>query len=372
MLKKALLALFTAALIAVSFTGAVYAADEEPAGAVQARGEVIAVDPGAGKFRIEDRDGQEWTFFVDENTHFRGKAISLDELQVGWKVGVRAREVENGKLQAVLVISGDPEDFIQFRGLVTDVNTAAGKFSIEKPDGEKLTIFVDEKTRYGGQISSLEDLQEGWHAAGAARGDNPGKLVAVGLVAGDAPELVKANGEVTAVDTGAGKFEIETNDGRTLRFFVDEKTRFQGQLSSLDEMQAGWKAGVAAREEDGTLWAVLVIAGTRPEPIRAHGMVVGVDPAAGKFRLEKQDGTVLTFFVDENTKYRGRIKNLSDLEEGMRAGVGAVEEENGNLKARILMAGKPKGDRERLAPEGDVPLEPRPYDTLSFPLDGNL
>jgi hypothetical protein len=76
--------------------------------------------------------------------------------------------------------------------------------------------------------------------------------------------------------------------------------------------------------------------------------------------------------VDEDTKYRGQIENLSDLEEGMRAGVGAVEEENGNLMARLVIAGMPKNERERPAPESDVPLEPRPYDTLSFPLDGNL
>jgi hypothetical protein len=373
MLKKVLLPLLAAVLVAVSFSGTAHAAEEDPPGAVHTRGEVIAVDTAVGKFRIENRDGEVWTFFVNENTHFRGKAQNLEGLQVGWKVGVRAREDDNEKLLAVLVISGDPEDIIRFRGLVTDVNTAAGKFTVEKPDGEKQTIFVDERTRYGGQISSLEDLQEGWHAAGAAKEENPGKLIAIGLVAGDARELFKTHGTVTAVDPGAGKFEIETNDGRTLRIFVDEKTRYQGQLSSLDEMQVGWKAGVAAREgEDGKLWAVMVIAGTRPEPIRLTGIVKTVNPGADKFQLEKPDGTVLTIYVDKITRYRGQVESFSDLEKGMRAGVGAVEEEDGSLKARLVVAGMPKGDRERPAPDDDVPLEPRPYDTLSFPLDGNL
>ena len=59
---------------------------------------------------------------------------------------------------------------------------------------------------------------------------------------------------------------------------MDEKTRYQGQLSSLEEMQVGWQAGVAAKEgEDGKLTAVLVIAGIRPETIRAEGIIVGVD-----------------------------------------------------------------------------------------------
>ena len=138
-------------------------------------------------------------------------------------------------------------------------------------------------------------------------------------------------------------------------------------------MQVGWKAGVAAKEEeDGKLWAVLVIAGTRPEPIRVQGIIKTVNPGAEKFQLEKSDGTLLTIYVDENTKYRGQVESFSDLEKGMRAGVGAVEEENGNLKARIVIAGKPKQDREESAPDGDIPLEPRPYDTLSSPLDANL
>ena len=127
--------------------------------------------------------------------------------------------------------------------------------------------------------------------------------------------------------TVLGKFEIVTEDGTRTRFFVDEKTRYQGQLSSLEEMEVGWQAGVAAKEgEDGKLTAVLVIAGIRPEPVRVEGTIVGVDAAAGKFRLEKGEGTVLTFFVNENTTYKGQVEGISDLEEGMRAGVGGHED----------------------------------------------
>ena len=47
-------------------------------------------------------------------------------------------------------------------------------------------------------------------------------------------DLLKVRGEVTAVDPQLGKFEIQTADGERLRFFVDENTRYQGKLSSLD------------------------------------------------------------------------------------------------------------------------------------------
>jgi len=171
--------------------------------------------------------------------------------------------------------------------------------------GAEMRFFVDEKTRYGGQISSLEELEVGMGTGVAYTEHSEGKLITVGLIAGSAPDLIKANGEVTAVDATLGKFEIVTKDGTRMRFFVDEKTRYQGQLSSLEDMQVGWQAGVTAKEgEDGTLTVVLVIAGIRPETVRAQGTIVGVDTAAGKFRLEKEDGSVLTFFVNESRSGR--------------------------------------------------------------------
>jgi len=348
MYKKIVMSLTAALLIAASFSGIAFAAEDDPTGPVKARGEVIAVDLAAGNFQIEKNDGTALTFFVNEDTHFRGLE-SLDELQVGWKTGVTARENQDGKLWAVLVIAGDPADLIRVRGKITNVNNPAGKFSLEKQDGTIMTFFVDENTRYGGQIQELEDLQVGWGAAVVAKEANPGKLVAVGLVAGDAPELANAKGAVTSVNASAGKFEIETSDGRTIQYFVDEKTRYQGQLSGLEEMKAGWQAAVAAKEgENGKLTAVLVIAGTRPEQVRAQGIVVGVDANAGRFRLEKPDGNLVTFFVDENTTFKGQGESIRDLEEGMRAGVGAIEDPDGKLLARQVVAGEPQEERPEL------------------------
>lgn len=348
MFKKIVLSFLAAVLLTVSFSGTAFAAEGEPPELVKARGEVIAVDPAAGKFRVEKPDGSVLTFFVTEETVFRGLE-SLEELQVGWKAGVAAREDGDGKLWAVQVIAGDGLDLLQARGQVTDINTAAGKFSVQTPGGEELRFFVDENTRYAGQVGSLEDLEVGMGAGVAYREHSEGKLVAAGLVAGHAPDLIKVKGEVTAVDLRLGKFEILTPDGDRTRIFVDEDTRYQGQLSSLEEMQVGWQAGVASKEgEDGKLTAALVIAGLRPESIRVQGEIVGVDPGAGKFRLESQDGSVLTFLVDENTTYRGGIEGIADLEEGMRAGVAGYENQDGKLIARGVLAGNPEADRPEL------------------------
>jgi len=348
MFKKVVLPLIAAILLAATLSGTALAAEGDHPELIKARGEVIAVDPAAGKFQIEKNDGTVLTFFVNEETTFRGLE-SLDEMVVGWKAGVTAREREDGKLWAVLVIAGDTSDINHVRGKVIDVNTSAGKFSIETPDGIEMRFFVDEKTRYGGQISSLEELEEGMVAGVAYTEHSEGKLIAVGLIAGSAPDLIKAKGEVTAVDANLGKFEIVTGDGTRMRFFVDEKTRYQGQLSSLEEMQVGWQAGVTAKErEDGTLIAVLVIAGIRPETIRAEGIIVGVDAAAGKFRLEKGDGTILTFLVNEKTAYKGQVEGIRDLEEGMRAGVGGYENQDGQLIARVVVAGNPQNERPEI------------------------
>lgn len=346
MFKKVLLPLIAAIVLAVSMSGTALAAEENGGELVKARGEVIAVDPAAGKFRIQTHEGEVFTFFVNENTTFRG-LDSLAEMQVGWKAGAAARE-EDGKLWAVLVIAGEKVDLLKARGKVTDVNTSAGKFAIETASGEELRFFVDENTRYGGQISSLDELEEGMGAGVVYKEHSEGKWIAVGLVAGYAPDLIKVRGEVTAVDAARGKFEILTEDGESMRFFVDEKTRYQGQLTSLEEMQVGWKAGVAAREVDDQLIAVLVIAGTRPEPVRVQGSIVDVNPERGLFSLEKTDGSVLTFLVNDRTRYKGQITGIADLEEGMRAGVSGYEDQDGNLVALVVLAGNPADERPEI------------------------
>ena len=72
MFKKIVLSLMAAMLITVAISGPVFAAEEDPGGYVKARGEVIDVNLSAGKFQLEKPDGTVMTFFVDENTRFRG------------------------------------------------------------------------------------------------------------------------------------------------------------------------------------------------------------------------------------------------------------------------------------------------------------
>jgi hypothetical protein len=63
----------------------------------------------------------------------------------------------------------------------------------------------------------------------------------------------------------------------------------------------------------------------------------------------------LTIFVDQNTRFKGQVSGLEDLEKDMRAGVIAVEQSDGTLLAKLVVAGKPRPNR----PDADgVPRRP--------------
>lgn len=342
--------------------------DFEPGGRfeVRVRGEVTAVDADAGKFRIQTPGGDEVTFFVDGETRYGGKLEALADLQVGWKAAAAGSENEAGKLIAAVVIAGDRPELSRFKGQVTAVDAAAGKFRLETRQGEELTFFTDEDTRYGGQLEDLSDLEVGW-AAGVGAKEQDGKLVAVVVVAGERPEVDKVRGKVSAVDSQAGKFRLETPDGEILTLFVDDQTRYGGQLDELADLQVGWSAGVGMVEgPDGSSLALWVVAGDPQQFLKARGEITAVDARAGKFRLQTKDGDVLTFFVDEHTRFKGQAEGIQDLQIGWKAGVVAREGEGGKLYARLVVAGLPR--RDGLSAPDARPGDGRPR---SGPLQGD-
>ena len=320
--------------------------DFEPGGrfAVRVRGEVTAVDADAGKFRIQTPGGDEVTFFVEGETRYGGKLEDLGDLQVGWKAAAAGSENEAGNLIAAVVIAGDRPELSRFKGQVTAVDAAAGKFRLETRQGEEVTFFTDEDTRYDGQLEDLSDLEVGW-AAGVGAKEQDGKLVAVVVIAGERPEVDKVRGKVSAVDSQAGKFRLETPGGETITLFVDQQTRYGGQLDDLSDLQVGWSAGVGMVEgPDGSSLALWVVAGDPQQFLKARGKITAVDARAGKFRLQTNDGDVLTFFVDEHTRFKGQAEGIQDLQIDWKAGVAAREGENGKYYARLVVAGPTRRD----------------------------
>lgn len=220
-------------------------------------------------------------------------------------------------------------------------------FRVMTFQGEELSFFVDEETRF--RKGTFADLKPGVKVAVAARVDEETAIIVAILPPDFEPGgrfAIRVRGTVTAVDSQAGKFRIQTPDGEILTFFVDEKTRYGGQLGDLSDMQVGWKAGVAAREgEEGKKVATVVIAGEPRHGIKARGEITAVDVGLGKFRLKKADGTVLTFFVDDATRFKGQAHGIGDLQVGWKAGVAAVEGEDGHWLARLVIAGEPRAER---------------------------
>ncbi len=365
MFKKVLFPVLTALLIALSFSGTALA--QEGDGLLKARGKVIDINTSAGKFSIQTPSGEELRFFVDENTRYAGQIGGLEDLEVGMGAGVAYSQQGEGKLTAVALVAGDGSNLVKVKGEVTAVDAGLGKFEISTAEGNVKRFFVDEKTRYQGQLSSLEELQVGWQAGVAAKEGEDGKLTAVLVIAGMRPEVVHAQGMIVGVDAGAGKFRLEQSNGEILRFTVTESTSYRGQVSGIADLEEGMRAGVGGYEDfEGTLIAKVVIAGQlpdeRPDIIRAQGSVKTISPGAGKFQLEKSDGSVLTVYVDSKTSYRGQVESFNDLEKDMRAGFIGYLDSDGKIIARVVAAGKirsahPEG--ERPAPESSQPREDR-------------
>ncbi|MFL7813635.1 MAG: DUF5666 domain-containing protein [Anaerolineales bacterium] len=368
MFRKVLLPVLAAVLIAVSFSGTALAAEGDGEGLLKARGKVIDINTSAGKFSIHTPGGEDLRFFVDEDTRYAGQISSLEDLEIGMVAGVAYTEQGQGKLTAVGLVAGRAPDLIKVKGEVTAIDAGLGKFEVVTAEGTAMRFFVDENTRYQGQLSSLEELRVGWRAGVAAKEGEDGKLTAVLVIAGIRPEVVRVQGVIADVNPAASTFQLEKPDGDILTFQVTENTNFRGQVSNIADLKEGLRAAIGGYEDSqGELIARVVVAGElpdeRPEIIRAQGSLKTVSPGAGKFQLEKSDGSVVTVYVNENTRYRGQVEGFDDLEKDMRAGFIGYLDHDGNIIARVVVAGKPpsgRSDGDRPLPESDFPRESLP------------
>lgn len=153
-----------------------------------------------------------------------------------------------------------------------------------------------------------------------------------------------------------GQVTIISDDWFTIRnrrenehtLLVNEDTRFRskdGEERTYDDLQTGqWVAGVASYNSLGELVARVVV--TLEEDYdpsqrlgrRVRGRVSSVDSSADTFSLKTSLGEEQTFQVDGKTIYRGVVQSLSDIEPGMIATVGALEQDDGTLTAVAVLA----------------------------------
>jgi hypothetical protein len=366
MTKKLLIPLTLAVIAALLIGGVAYAANnsqkapgpkgqnapggERPGEKTQrGLGQITAI--GEDQFTVQRKNGEAKVISVDENTRYfdadRSEA-SFADLKTGQWVAGRVISADEGLLARLVILLPeglDPSRVNQrARGEVTAVGAAS--FTLHTPRGEDLNFAVDGQTTYMGEIHSLADVQTGMKALVGAQKLDDGSLVAV--VVGVRADLIRHAGTVTEVDPAASTFSLQTVQGETLTFRVDDNTQFlgpDGSAQSLDDMQPGMLAAVAATQgDDGSYLAVRVASHERPEfDLEVGGRVTAIDTSS--FDVKTRDGQQYTFQVTPETRFRSRggaIQGLKDLRIGMFVGVGAQALEDGQYQALMVLARAPK------------------------------
>ena len=154
-----------------------------------------------------------------------------------------------------------------------------------------------------------------------------------------------ALGEITAI--GDEQFTMLTRSDVEVTVLVDEDTKYFGDLESFGDLEVGLQIGAAGmREGEATFLAKAIFAGDRLEDLRRAGGEV-TDVGNSSLTIENREGETLTFEVDENTRFKsrdGEVEELSDIEEGDHVGLLYLVADNGDLIAKVIGVGSPKGD----------------------------
>jgi hypothetical protein len=248
--------------------------DFDPSNLTGVLGRVITVDQAAQQFSVENRQGEEKTFNVNEETRFIGGVDELSDLQVEMPVLVRALEQADGSLLAKVV--GARRSVKRYAGEIIAVDVVAQNLTLKLRQGEQeMTFSVDENTRFrgkDGELASLDDLDVGMVAVVTAQeasaGENP---IARMVAAADRDQLPKFDkrvaGRITSVDHNA--FTIQARDGETYTFQTTGSTTFRSRgnrIQGLEDLKEGMGVIVGAKElGNGRFQAetILVLAGLR-------------------------------------------------------------------------------------------------------------
>jgi hypothetical protein len=202
-----------------------------------------------------------------------------------------------------------------------------GQFTLQKQDGEEVTILVNDQTRYrviGAGQATFDDLVVGRWVAGYGRKDANGQPLARLMVMlaqdfdpGKLPDR-RVAGLVKDVNSAAGSLTIETRLGADEVVAVDQNTRYRGEVQSLSDVETGMAVLAAVRElEDGSLLATNLIA--RSPVRRLAGKIVAIDADVQNLTVHTRSGEDVVIALDAATGFRSlfaQAKNLDQLKLG--------------------------------------------------------
>lgn len=161
-------------------------------------GTIESIVPGQGTFTVLTNSGDSVEILTNERTRFQsrdGSVSDIHDLARDMRVGVGGLVQEDGSHLALVVIAesgsggrgGNPSggDLNRFGGHIVSVGSSS--FTVEKPDGNRITVNVDGNTVFrsrDGSLNGLSDLQVGMIALVGARSTEGGGLLAVWVGAG--------------------------------------------------------------------------------------------------------------------------------------------------------------------------------------------
>ena len=361
MLKKIGLAALITLLAGALLTGFAFAKGEGNGKQIPSRdpnhrmvvGEILEI--GSSEFSVKGLNGELYTILVSEETVFRtrnedgGSEASFADLEIGMYVSVNNHEDSNGDFSARLVVLL-PEDFDPSKlkgkravGEVDMVTSGGGFFKMTTRDGEKLTIVVDENTRFAGYVDGLDDMEKGDKVGVLALEQEDGSLLAKAVLSRKVePKLDKQAGSLTGINEQTITLTDRNEESHT--FTVTDETRFasrDGSVESFDDLEIDMILIVLFTNEDPTTAKAVTLV---DEAILNLERAVGEIQSVGTNQITLlSNGETLVFSVDENTRIQGsQIDSLNDLSEGMKVGVLYQTEDDGTLTAKAIITGRQK------------------------------
>ena len=240
-------------------------------GSIRAQG--IVGDTAADSFTLQTRRG-DLTFAIDSQTSFHSPTGEADQgdLEEDVRAGVLGiRHADDSLTARVVVIIPADFDVREFRGTslrgeVWSIASDGSGFTVEQANGEEVFIQVTGATSFvspSGLINSLADLQVHDRVVVTLEDKQAGDYVAVQIAA--RPRTTRHAGEINAIDLAAGTLTLARRDGTEITFELTGSTEVsggQGSLDSLDDLQPGMLAIIAARESDNGYIAMRI--GARP------------------------------------------------------------------------------------------------------------
>jgi hypothetical protein len=221
------------------------------------------------QFTVESRNGEQFTFLVDEDTVFRNRDLEnleMTDLRVNQWVIVRGKE--NGDLdqiaRLVVILPDDfnPDDWSIINGVISGLDQEDSVISVLNRKGESIELIVSEKTKFKGEVDSFNDLESGMRVWIMAWEQDDGKINAQIIRA--AYRVKRSLGEVIDINPAENEFTVRTRRGdQELVFEVNDKTRWLGQdvlVENIENLAPGMRVfTISIERDDGELFARVVI-----------------------------------------------------------------------------------------------------------------